>query len=371
MKKKLKAKTVLRIMVDNESVPTYNIDPTQPQPMAITVAELIKESSKIKEFWGNSQYSLTSFIREVEIFLPHFVGTAVEQYILQRNVINKIQGPALQAIRTLGPNVTWDNIKAELIRNFGVRDTYYSLHHQALSLRNNNVSDYFYNLKEILDKLNTKYEFDYEKPVEFSPSANEAMIVKIFINGLDPNLASVVISRQTNNLRDAYYILEETGLIQINKNKYNRQNTNNKNYNNNNFNRQTSNQNDQTRHRHDNNHYNHRNYNNNSGQFRNNNNNNYNNYNNSGQYRNQNRNYSGQYKNPFNQNRNNSGQFKNNSNNNNNNNNGNNYNNNGYNNNNNNQRQNNNNQTPMECDHVQQAKEEVNFHSPPPDRIYR
>lgn len=200
--------------VPPQAGPSRQVEQNPPQ-YQIPVSELIKEAARIKEFTGKDGYALTSFIREVELFLPLFqADQALYNFILQRSVINKIQGDALQTIRTLGTNPTWEQIKVELTRSFGVRETYHHLYHQAVSLKNfNNVSEYFYKLKDILDKLNSKYEQDAEKPMEFSPSVNESIILKTFINGIDPSLASIILSRNINTLRGAFFTLEENGMV--------------------------------------------------------------------------------------------------------------------------------------------------------------
>ncbi|XP_053964071.1 uncharacterized protein LOC128867005 [Anastrepha ludens] len=111
----------------------------QPQP-AIAVTELIKEASRIKEFRGDRSYDLSAFIREVEIILPLFnQNLPLQEFIFQRHIRTKIQGQALNTIRTLGQSPTWDDIKKELIRNFGVKETYHSLYHQAITTKNYNV----------------------------------------------------------------------------------------------------------------------------------------------------------------------------------------------------------------------------------------
>ncbi|XP_049315756.1 homeobox protein 2-like [Bactrocera dorsalis] len=183
------------------------------QPTHLTGSELIKEASRIKEFTGKD-YDLSSFIREVELILPLFNNNiAMQRFIFERYVKNKIQGPALAAIRTLGQEATWPEIKEEPIKNFGIKETYHNLYHQAVNLRNYNVSNYFYNLRNILDKLNTKYEQDNNKPPEFNPSINESLILKTFLNGIEPNLASIIYSRNITCLRSGYYLLEETGMV--------------------------------------------------------------------------------------------------------------------------------------------------------------
>lgn len=179
----------------------------------IPVSELLKEASRIKEYRGNGDYDLTSFIREVEIFLPLFENTPMKEYVFQRCVINKLQGEALNVVRGLGAHSTWDLIKKELIKNFGIRDTYHQLYYRAINAKNNNNVSHYYNyLKNILDNLNTKFEQDDNKPTEFCPAVNESMILKTFLNNIPAHLASIIYSRSIGTLREAYYTLEETGL---------------------------------------------------------------------------------------------------------------------------------------------------------------
>ena len=77
-------------------------------------------------------------------------------------------------------------------------------------MKNNNVSEYFKNLRNILDKLNNKYEFDTNKAQEFTPSTNELIILKTFLNGIHPSLSIIMYSRGISTLMEAYYVLEET-----------------------------------------------------------------------------------------------------------------------------------------------------------------
>lgn len=182
----------------------------------IAISEVLKEASRIKEYTGSKEYALSSFIREAELFIPIFQGTNLEEYVFQRCIVNKIQGAALDVIRTLGPDPSWKQIKTELIANFGVRETYYQLYHQALSQKNYNVSQYYFNLSNILSKLNEKYEQDIDKPSEFNPKINESMILKTFLNNIPPYMASIIHSRDIHNIRLAYHTLEETGIIRQN-----------------------------------------------------------------------------------------------------------------------------------------------------------
>lgn len=179
-----------------------------PAPTVLSGSDLIKEAARIKKIHGTKDYDLSSFIREVELILPLFQENAIlQQFVFERYIRNKIQGPALQVVRALGPESTWVRIKEELIKNFNMKNF-------------NNVSEYFKNLRNILDKLNTKYEFDINKPLEFSPPTNESIVLKTFLNGIHPNLASIVYSRNISTLREAYYVLEETGILRQYDNRF-------------------------------------------------------------------------------------------------------------------------------------------------------
>lgn len=201
--------------------------PTQQQPPQpttssttepIPISEILKEASKIKEYKGTRDYDLSSFIREVELFIPIFKDTTLEDYVFQRCIYNKIQGAALDVIRTIGPTPTWQQIKKELITNFGVRETYHQLFHKALALKNYNVSQYYYNLRDILNKLNEKFAQDSDKPIEFCTKNNESMILKTFVNNIPPYMASIIHSRDISNVRSAFYTLEETGILRTGSN---------------------------------------------------------------------------------------------------------------------------------------------------------
>lgn len=153
-----------------------------------------------------------------------------------------------------------------MVNNFGIKETYFQLYHKALSLRNNNnVSEYFCKLKNILAKLNEKYEYDSQKPTEFSPKANESLILKTFLDNIDSSLASVVLSRNLNTLREAYNILQISGLIREKQKQNFNQNQQNVNSNN----RTSNNLNKHINSNQHNNQYRNSHHSNNSGQFKN------------------------------------------------------------------------------------------------------
>ncbi|XP_050338641.1 uncharacterized protein LOC126765073 [Bactrocera neohumeralis] len=103
----------------------------------LPLSEALKEAARIQEFRGDNTYDVTSFINEVELFIDLFAGTNVEEYFYKRHVQKKIQGEAANAIRALD-NPSWTETKQELLRNFGVRESYHQLYHKALNVRNYN-----------------------------------------------------------------------------------------------------------------------------------------------------------------------------------------------------------------------------------------
>lgn len=188
----------------------------------LSMNDILKDAQRIHEYRGDDSYALTSFLREVEsVFALVDSNDDVKKYIYQRVILNKLQGEALHVMRTLGPNPTWGDVKEALICNFGVKESYHQLYQEAFEARNFNIENYYNKLVSILCKINEKYEYDNNKPVEFSPEHAEKIILKTFINNIDVNLASVVINRNINKIRDAYNLLKLEGLIRVNNNQKN------------------------------------------------------------------------------------------------------------------------------------------------------
>lgn len=198
--------------------------------LSLSMNDILKDAQRIHEFRGDDVYALSSFLREVDTILSLIQSDeGAREYVYRRIVLNKIQGEALHVVRTLGSNPDWKETKMALINNFGVRDSYHQLYQEAFGAHNSNIVNYYKKLRSILCKLNEKYEFDEEKPLEFSPISVEKIILKTFLNNIDINLASVVINRKLDKLRDAYNFLEQEGLIRNNDQKYSIRNHDKKN----------------------------------------------------------------------------------------------------------------------------------------------
>lgn len=168
--------------------------------VTLSLNDVLKDAQRINEFRGDDSYALTSFLREVEtLFALVQTHPDVQNYIYQRVVLNKLQGEALHVTRTLGLNPNWEETKEALINNFGVKETYHQLYQEAFAAKNIGIDNYYKCLRSILCKINEKYEYDSEKPVEFSPKHAEKIILKTFMNNIDVILASVIINRNIHN----------------------------------------------------------------------------------------------------------------------------------------------------------------------------
>lgn len=201
--------------------------------MTLSMNELLKDAQRIREFRGDDTYALTSFIREVEtIFAISQSNPEAREYVYQRVVLNKIQGEALHVLRTLGLQPSWEETREALISNFGVKESYHQLYQEAFAAKNVGITNYYKRLREILCKINEKYEYDNEKPIEFNNVNAEKIILKTFMNNIDVNFASVLINRNVTKLREAYNLLEREGLIRqpergnMNRTEYNYGNRN-------------------------------------------------------------------------------------------------------------------------------------------------
>lgn len=188
--------------------------------LVISVNDVLKDAQRINVFRGDNTFALTSFLREVDTILGLVQNDAgAREYIYKRVVLNKLQGEALHVLRSLGPNPVWSETKKALIQNFGVKESYHQLYQEAFGAKNHGISNYYSLLLSILCKINEKYEYDPDKPSEFSPENSEKIILRTFLNNIDVNLASVVINRNVSKLRDAYNLLEQQGLIRNNVHK--------------------------------------------------------------------------------------------------------------------------------------------------------
>lgn len=185
----------------------------------LTKEVILEDAYNIHEFRGDGSYALTSFLREVETVLLFLHSYPDVKPRIQQIVLTKIQGEALNVIRTLGQNPSWEETRKALITNFGIKETYNQLYQKAFSAKNIGIVYYYKYLENILCKINEKFEYDDGMPLELGPPYSEKIILQIFIENIDYNLASILVNRNVSNLREAFILLQREGLIRDYDNK--------------------------------------------------------------------------------------------------------------------------------------------------------
>lgn len=193
-----------------------------------TLRDLIKEARTVPAFTGNDTYSLSSYIREVET-LVGMVNDENQKAYISRILYAKIQGEAAVSIRRLH-NPSWLEVKNQLIKSFGVNESYLKLKEQADQINVKNVSDLYSKLNCILDKLNLKYQLESDSPYEFSPHHNEKSILEKFLNKIDRIDAMFIRTKNIQSLEEAYQALLQTNINSFDKNNYYNKNQTKRNF---------------------------------------------------------------------------------------------------------------------------------------------
>lgn len=135
----------------------------------VTVRDLIQEARTVPVYRGDGSFELSHFIQEVETIINLLEDEGTKSYVF-RIFITKIQGEAAVSIRRfLSDEVTWSVIKEQLIKTFGVWESFLKLKEKADSTKFTIVSQYYKDLLKFLDQLNLKYNLESNKPLEFRP----------------------------------------------------------------------------------------------------------------------------------------------------------------------------------------------------------
>lgn len=177
----------------------------------ITLQDLMREARSVPTYRGDGTYELSSYLSEAEAIIGLAPDENTRTYIL--NIIaTKLQGEAAMSIRGLPDARTWLMIKTQLIKSFGVQETYLKLKDKADNIKFSNVSQYYYELRSILDKLNLKYKLDPRGPVEFNPHNNEQSILEKFYNKIHRSDSMYLRMKNIATLEEAHFELIQTGL---------------------------------------------------------------------------------------------------------------------------------------------------------------
>jgi len=216
--------------------------------MEISLSDIAKEARALPTFRGDGTTSIITFINEADYLLNLIANPQARGY-LERIVMGKIQGDALQVVLHLPEDASWEAVKLKLKNSFGVPEDYFSLKEAANSIPYRHITQYYEELRSVLNKLNLKFKLDDERPEEFKPANNEKSILAKFLFKIPREEEMFLRSKNVCTLEEAYLGLLATNFISkretqvnLNHNSSNKPNINkNKNinndqrYNNNNY----------------------------------------------------------------------------------------------------------------------------------------
>lgn len=203
---------------------------TQPILMfQLSPDKVLSKFQHIKTFYGTEDYPLREFISAVEN-IAELCGSNQQllQYGFSMVFKEKIQGEARRCIERLGKTPTWERVKSELKVHFKPRKSYRQLMDEGRSVKVSNLRELFNIMKSINAQLNELYEFDDNKPSNYSPDNNDKNLVELIrdmINGsYRTNISRNMTLIQVYNIFDELELLDEHDVIHY---KY-RSNCNNK-----------------------------------------------------------------------------------------------------------------------------------------------
>lgn len=292
-------------------------EPRMPPMFQLTADQVLNKFQKIRTYYGKEDYPLQEFFSTVENTVV-LCGNNVElvQHGLRIVLKEKIQGDAKTCIQRLGDGVTWPQVKTELKSQFKPRTSYRRLFDQVRNVKVGNLRELFNIVRSVNFKLNELYEFDDNRPPNYTPENNDRTLVDILKDMLSGsyrvNVRNNMTLNEVFNVFDELGLLDENDVIHYN---FRKNNKNNHNHNNHNPHRKDFKRYENDRHpdpHYNNNNFNtqNNNLNNQSGQFRRPENfrqeRNFHNNNRPGQFNNR----SGQFNNRQNHLPNNSGQFR-------------------------------------------------------------
>ncbi|XP_037925641.1 putative uncharacterized protein DDB_G0282499 [Hermetia illucens] len=201
----------------------YQQQPQQLQQREIRELELstdqiLNRFSHVKTFTGQGSYTLMEFINGVENIISLCSNN---EYLIRHGLIiiikEKIQGEAKRCIQRLGENVTWDAVKMELRANFRPRKSYKKLMDECRSLKVSTPRELFDNFRVICNSLNELYEFDDNKPTNYSPENNNKNLVDVVKDMLTGsyriNITQNMSLIEVFNKFDDLDLLDETEVI--------------------------------------------------------------------------------------------------------------------------------------------------------------
>lgn len=173
--------------------------------MSLPLAECLREARSIPCFNGTDDYTLLSYLRDVNLILA--LTSEDERPIIERVLSNKLRGKALRLIELL-PNATFGQMLEKLKEELGVPNTFMNLRIEAMKVKANNKEQLYNKLSSILNKMYCKYFIEGEHEVLYTPINNEKLIFDIYCNFLPCYIKVLLIQNDIQTIEKAkkFYI---------------------------------------------------------------------------------------------------------------------------------------------------------------------
>lgn len=203
--------------------------------MALSLSECLREARSVPVFNGNSEYTLSNYLRDVNSVLH--ITPEEHHLVIKTILINKLQGRALRSVETL-LNPSWEEILRKLKEDLGIKKSFFQLRTEALNTKASNIEELHYKLRKILAEMNTKFNLN-PVDISFNPSNNEKIIFDIYINFLPLYIRSLLLQNNVTTIESAntFYIqnniLKDIKLINKTQNQFNEVRYNNQSFRNN------------------------------------------------------------------------------------------------------------------------------------------
>lgn len=154
--------------------------------------QIINQFNQIQPFGPKN--NLSSFIKTVE----NLIGLCGNNHELQKFGIKiiknqKFLGKVADSINLLADDASWDDIKAQLIKDLGPKTSYSSVINYCRSIKISNLNELFKVFIESKYKLNDTYLYDESKPDLYSPQNVDRDLTEILIDKIDGQFRSCII----------------------------------------------------------------------------------------------------------------------------------------------------------------------------------
>lgn len=173
---------------------------------------ILDQFKSIQQFTGSNNHSLITFIKTVEMIfelcgsnqeLKEFGTRIIKTYVLR--------GEAEKAIRKLGNDSTWEQIKKELSTTFKPERTYLQVFNKCRYAKACNLKELLDIFRQALYDISDIYEYDQRKPEMYNNRNVEPQLVDLLIDKIDPSFRIHI--KESKSITEIYETYAELKLL--------------------------------------------------------------------------------------------------------------------------------------------------------------